>query len=87
LDRNYRIGQNDKVVVKDIIHPVSVESGIFNMLSKKEDVKEFMQKSNSCKDCNKNIDCLEMGILPYSEGCRYYGIRKEAERKEAIKIV
>jgi len=87
LDRNYRIGQDDKVLVEDLVHPRSVESGILNMLDKKEDVKEFMQKNNACKTCDQAIKCLEIGRRAYTEGCKFYSIRQNAEKKETIKIV
>ena len=87
LDRNYRIGQNSKVMVKDLVHPNSVESGILAMLDKKEDVKAFMQSSDVCKTCSNSMVCFESGIRAYSKECKYYGVRKEAERTEKIAII
>lgn len=87
LDRNCRIGQTKKLLVKDLVHPRSVETGVLALLNKKEDVKEFMQGTNVCQACAKSMTCLENEVWPYSQGCVHYAQRKEAEKKETIKIV
>jgi SNF2 family DNA or RNA helicase len=89
LERNYRIGQNRKTLVKDLVHPVSVEDGILAMLAKKQDVKDFMQSTNVCMKCptTKRMECLERQVWPYAQDCIHYETRLAAEKKEAIKIV
>jgi SNF2 family DNA or RNA helicase len=87
LDRNCRIGQTSKLLVKDLVHPRSVETGVLALLNKKEDVKEFMQGTNVCQTCSRSMTCLEDEIWPYSQECVHYQQRKDAEKKETIKIV
>jgi SNF2 family DNA or RNA helicase len=86
LDRNYRIGQNKKVLVKDMAAPHSVEMGVLTMLDKKEDVRQFMQTKNVCTSCPHTMPCMEQAIAAYTEGCVHYEARQRAEKKEAIKI-
>jgi len=86
LDRNYRIGQDKKVLVKDMVAPHSVEMGVLTMLDKKEDVRQFMQTKNVCTSCPHTMECLEQAITAYTEGCVHYEARQRAEKKEAIKI-
>jgi SNF2 family DNA or RNA helicase len=86
LERNYRIGQNNRVTVFDFVAPGSVEVGVLNLLKKKKDVKRFMQTTEVCKTCPKGVFCMENAILPYSEDCMHYESRLNAEKKETIKL-
>lgn len=86
LDRNYRIGQTEKVFVWDSICPGSIEESVTALLRNKEDVKDFIQRRNECTDCEKMIHCLERGIRPYSEKCALYEDRCRAEEKTRLKL-
>jgi len=87
MDRNYRIGQNNKVFVKDLVCPDSIERGIMAMLHHKLDVADFIQTNNVCTTkCTRLAECLEACIRPYTEGCVFYEDRRNAERKPTIEI-
>jgi len=86
MDRNYRIGQDSKVVVADYQCPGTLESTVLKLLRDKRDVKDFIQSSIECLECNNYDYCTECGIRPYSEDCALYGIREAAETKNTIKL-
>jgi SNF2 family DNA or RNA helicase len=86
LDRNLRIGQRNSVLVKDYICQGSIEGAIVWLLRHKSDVRDFMQHSADCMLCVNFMDCAKNGVRAYTQGCAYYGERKNAERKRVIKL-
>lgn len=86
MDRNYRIGQSNKVVVYDFIHKDSIDEDILSLLKKKIDVKDFIQDSASCLFCDKLKYCLDRAIKIYSSKCKHAGKVKSVERIQRIII-
>lgn len=86
IDRNYRIGQNNKVVVYDLIHKGSLDSSILSLLKKKISVKDFMQESASCLLCDKLDYCHERAIQIYSSKCKYDAQVKSVEKINRIHL-
>lgn len=86
LERNYRIGQTQKVVVKDLVAPGTIEPALLRLLDGKENVKDFFQSKVECVRCEKSMHCFERGIIAYSNECLLADIRKDAEIKRMIRI-
>ncbi len=86
MDRNYRIGQDKSVVVKDYICAGSIEDLLVGLLLHKADVKSFMQEKLECMLCSNCIRCLDGGISYLGKGCIHYGRRLEAEQIYRLKI-
>ncbi|MCB5270563.1 MAG: DEAD/DEAH box helicase [Candidatus Cloacimonetes bacterium] len=86
LDRNYRIGQEEKVVVYDLVCPVSLEFTVLKMLDEKKDIKEFFHELLVCGDCEKQAYCQERAIRIYSEKCVWHARREEAEKRSIIRL-
>ena len=61
MDRNYRIGQKNSVIVHDYVCAGSVEETMLSLLEHKEDVKNFMQSSMECLACERRLDCKDLG--------------------------
>lgn len=86
MDRNLRIGQTKKVLVKDYIGEGTVEETIVSLMLHKQDVKDFIQGKAECQSCKEFVYCFERGIVPYSEKCILSEQRVIAETKRTIKI-
>jgi SNF2 family DNA or RNA helicase len=69
LDRNYRIGQNDKVTVYRMIGQGTLELAVAHLLDHKIDVDSMLTNKIECALCPKNIICLAKGIEPFQLGC------------------
>lgn len=86
MDRNYRIGQKEKVLVLDYVDENSIESDILFLLDHKIDVKEFLQERQLCVECLKKAHCVENGITMYSKDCLHYGRREHVENKRGLHV-
>lgn len=86
MDRNYRIGQTQKVIVRDYFSPETVDSKVLTLLRKKKDVRDFIQSSRMCMKCPHSMWCMERGIEIYSEKCIHFSERENAEHKEVLKL-
>lgn len=84
MDRNYRIGQTNPVIVKDYVAKGTVEENVVELLEHKKDVKEFMQKDIRCPACEYCTQCLKKGIEYLQKGCVYFADRKNAEVKKGV---
>ena len=80
MDRNYRIGQEHPVVVKDYIATGTIEENVVALLQHKNDVKEFMQ--SKIMDCMFCKQCTSCNASYLQEGCMYADdVRKAASKK------
>lgn len=86
MDRNLRIGQTKSVLVKDYICKGSLEEKIVELLRHKEDVKDFMQKSVRCVQCDNMSECLDNKVHLYGPGCMYYENKLAAEEIVTLSI-
>ena len=86
LERNYRIGQTEKVLTYDFVNPYTIEATVLELLNKKEDVKDFIQRREVCIDCSQQQYCLDRGLHPYTETCVYFVDRMNAEAKVTLKL-
>jgi len=86
LERNYRIGQSSKVFVYDSVGCDTIEKTIIELLSKKEEVKEFIQSKPECFGCERYAYCSDRGIVAFSEKCILYEIRMNAEQKKSLRL-
>ena len=86
MDRNYRIGQTNKVVVLDFICQDSIEKGIINLLRSKKDVRDFIHSQPQCIMCEKLEWCQERDIKPYSKKCVLSEKVEAAEKKNMIRM-
>ena len=86
LDRNYRIGQKEKVIVRDYVDPNTIEHWILYLLEHKINVKEFLQQKAACVGCVNIMQCHNNGTNIYTEGCIYFSNRDNAERKASLQI-
>lgn len=81
LERNYRIGQKSKTLVRDYVDPNTIENNILHLLDHKVDVKDFMQRNVECITCSNSLDCLAREIKPYTKGCIFFEDKVNAEKK------
>lgn len=86
MDRNYRIGQKNSVVVKDYLCSGTIEESIVSLLSHKEDVKDFLQKSITCFGCQQCAHCQDNGVKYLRKGCVHEKDRETAEKKKTLKL-
>lgn len=86
MDRNYRIGQTNKVVVYDYVAKETIEEQVLRLLNDKKDVKDFIHSNVECETCPRFIHCFERGIIPYSEKCLLYEKRAKAETRNIIRL-
>lgn len=85
MDRNMRIGQTRKLVVRDYVCRGSVEEAIVTLLQHKDDVHAFMQKDTRCIMCAANYaECREKGIQQYKKGCIYCNELQAAQEKKTL---
>lgn len=81
LDRNYRIGQKNEVRVIDLIGKDGIEEQIMELLSRKLDILNFINKSPECMLCNEYDGCT---ATPYKVGCVLHSLSQI--NKTTIKI-
>ncbi|MBR4608802.1 MAG: DEAD/DEAH box helicase [Lachnospiraceae bacterium] len=86
MDRNYRIGQTQKVIVKDYICSSSVEELVVRLLNYKKDVKAFMQDNVLCMECPNIYKCAKDNTQYGSIDCIYHDEVRKAEEKQTIKL-
>lgn len=79
MDRNYRIGQTNNVLVRDYVCKGSVDEDIVALLREKKNVMQFMQCLNGCVHCSHNEQCTAQGISIYGKGCKFEGSEVAAE--------
>lgn len=69
LDRNYRIGQDNKVVVNRMIGHGTLELAVAHLLDHKVDVDSMLTNKIECALCPHTVKCLAKGIEPFQMGC------------------
>lgn len=87
MDRNYRIGQKEKVLVRDYVDSYSLERNILDLLDHKIDVKAFLQSRVECLGCFQSTKCIAENIPVYSDKCLFKGTKDNAERKSTISVL
>jgi SNF2 family DNA or RNA helicase len=72
-DRNYRIGQDEKVFVYRLVCDNSVGQVLVKALEQKIDVANTLTDRIDCLLCRqeKDRDCFVQGIQPFKSGCVY----------------
>jgi SNF2 family DNA or RNA helicase len=86
IDRNYRLGQKCKTLVKNFCGKQSIEESVLTLLSHKIDVKDFIQNKVNCKNCDNHDWCKERDILIYTEKCKLYEVRGVIEDRVKLKL-
>lgn len=73
LDRNYRIGQKEKVFVYRLICENSVLEFVARALRQKVDIANSLTERINCMFCQheKELNCLAKGSKPFGSGCVY----------------
>jgi SNF2 family DNA or RNA helicase len=71
LDRNYRIGQGEKVTVYRMLGRSTLEAAVAYLLDHKVDVDSLLTNKIECAMCLNSIRCLAEGIEPFETGCIY----------------
>jgi SNF2 family DNA or RNA helicase len=71
LDRNYRIGQGEKVTVYRMLGKATLEAAVAYLLDHKVDVDSLLTNKIECAMCPNSIRCLAEGIEPFDTGCIY----------------
>ncbi len=84
MDRNYRIGQKNSVIVHDYVCDGSVEETMLEMLEHKEDVKNFMQTDMECLSCKQRLLCKNVGH--YTKECPHAMEIAMAETRLMLRI-
>lgn len=86
MDRNYRIGQTKPVLIRDYIGDQSIEADIVELLHKKEEIKDIIQKKPKCLLCEYTLQCAEKKIEPYRSGCVLRQEVNDKVKKNNIRI-
>ena len=84
MDRNYRIGQKNSVIVHDYVCAGSVEETMLELLEHKENVKDFMQSDMDCLGCKNRLGCNMIGHR--TNDCPYASDILSAEAKKMLRI-
>lgn len=71
IDRNYRIGQTNKVTVYRLIGNGTPERAIIKLLDVKVDVDEALTHRMDCLMCDRYTTCFEAGVKPFDPDCVY----------------
>lgn len=71
LDRNYRIGQTQKVFVYRFIALGSVLEYVAAALSAKIDLANTLTTAVRCATCPSGLSCMTKSIKPFTKGCKY----------------
>lgn len=71
LDRNYRIGQTNKVTVYRLLGNGTPEPAVAHLLDNKVDVDALLTKKIDCVICPRNIQCFTDGTEPFDAACIY----------------
>lgn len=71
IDRNYRIGQERKVVVYRLLGNGTVDWAVATLLEKKVDIDNVLSKKITCMTCPQSLVCFASGIEVFDEGCIY----------------
>jgi SNF2 family DNA or RNA helicase len=79
MDRNYRIGQTNNVLVRDYVCKGSVDEDIVALLREKKNVMQFMQSMNGCLHCSHKANCEENHVNIFGKGCKFEGSKVAAE--------
>lgn len=86
MDRNYRIGQNKKVIVKDYVCVGTIEENMLSLLQHKKSVRDFMQEKVDCLYCSDFQVCMKSGNLKMKAGCEHYTAKLAASQKVSLHI-
>lgn len=71
IDRNYRIGQSEKVTVYRLIGAGTPERAIAKLLDVKVDVDETLTHRMDCLMCDRHETCFPAGVRPFDPDCVY----------------
>jgi SNF2 family DNA or RNA helicase len=71
IDRNYRIGQERKVVVYRLLGNNTVDWAVARLLEKKVDIDNVLSKKISCMMCPQTLVCIANGTEIFDEACIY----------------
>lgn len=71
IDRNYRIGQTNRVTVYRLIGRGTPEAAVAKLLDNKVDVDALLTKKIDCVICPNSMRCLTTGIEPFDPDCIY----------------
>jgi SNF2 family DNA or RNA helicase len=71
MDRNYRIGQTKKVITYRLIAQKSVLEYVAKALRNKMDIAATLIDRVDCIVCDRNVICLDAGVIPFSSECVY----------------
>ena len=86
MDRNYRIGQSKKVIVKDYVCSGTIEENMLVLLQHKKSVRNFMQEKVDCLYCANFQQCIRTGNLMMKAGCAHYTEKLAASQKISLRI-
>jgi SNF2 family DNA or RNA helicase len=71
IDRNYRIGQKNKVIVYRFVADGTIDEYKLQALDQKKDLSTMLTKKLSCATCSKRANCLTNNIELFEPGCIY----------------
>lgn len=69
LGRNYRIGQDKKVIVYDLCGERTLELQQLTALQNKEEIAQILTTKINCALCRKYATCLNNNIEPWTKNC------------------
>ena len=82
-DRNYRVGQTEKVTVYRLIASNTVDQFKVLALDLKQNMSALLVSRMACTHCAKASECLKNGIKLFDTGC----IFKTTMKKKTVKVV
>lgn len=88
IDRNYRIGQTQKVTVYRLLGKGTPEPAIAKLLDVKVDVDAALTHRIDCMLCEQNPVCIANGVVPFDPTCKYKrGIDRPTTRARAFDVI
>jgi len=71
MDRNYRIGQKNKVVVYRMVCHGSITDNQIKALDQKLNLATAVVQKPNCVICPRGIECMVKGIEPFEDECSF----------------
>ena len=84
MDRNYRIGQTEKVFVYRLVAPGSVLEYVVRALEQKTNIADTITDKIDCILCGNSRTCMDNGTERFSEGCIYKSTMNRVITKPAV---
>lgn len=84
IDRNYRVGQGQKVIVYRFIGNGTIDEYKAKSLSEKRDISSTLTNKIACATCERRFACLAKGLELFDPGCVHKRTAKRTIAKAEV---